>query len=47
MAAEIRDLVPLLLHSQTVEDLRTLAARYDRLADFLEAASRDPRRQAG
>jgi len=49
MAAEIRDLVPLLLHSQTAEDLRSLAARYERVADFLEASSSVPplRRQAG
>ena len=36
MAREIRDLVPLLVHSQAVEDLRLLAARYERLAHYLE-----------
>ena len=36
MAREIRDLIPLLVHSQAVADLRLLAARYDRLAHYLE-----------
>jgi len=36
MASELRDLIPLLLHSQAVADLRLLAARYDRLAHYLE-----------
>jgi hypothetical protein len=36
MASELRDLVPLLVHSQAVADLRLLAARYDRLAHYLE-----------
>jgi predicted Zn-ribbon and HTH transcriptional regulator len=35
MASEIRDLIPLLLHSQSVADLRVLADRYERLADYL------------
>jgi hypothetical protein len=35
MASEIRDLIPLLLHSQSVSDLRLLADRYDRLAHSL------------
>jgi hypothetical protein len=36
MAREIRDLIPLLLHAQAVEDLRLLADRYERLAHYLE-----------
>jgi hypothetical protein len=36
MASEIRDLIPLLLHSQSVADLRLLADRYDRLAHSLK-----------
>ena len=36
MASEIRDLIPLLLHSESVADLRSLADRYDRLAHSLE-----------
>jgi hypothetical protein len=36
MASELRDLIPLLIHSQAVADLRLLAARYDRLAHYLE-----------
>jgi hypothetical protein len=36
MASEIRDLMPLLVHSQAVADLRLLAARYERLAHCLE-----------
>ena len=35
MASEIRDLIPLLLHSESVADLRLLADRYDRLAHSL------------
>jgi hypothetical protein len=41
MASEIRELVPLLLHSQSVADLRSLAERYDRLAHSLK--ERTPR----
>jgi hypothetical protein len=37
MASEIRDLIPLLLHSESVAHLRSLADRYDRLARFLKA----------
>ncbi len=54
MASEIRDLIPLLIHPQTVADLRLLADRYERLAQYLEAVpDRLPdtpfeyRRQAG
>lgn len=36
MATEIRDLIPLLLHPQAVADLRLLADRYERLAEYLE-----------
>lgn len=36
MAREIRDLIPLLLHPKAVADLRLLAARYERLAHYLE-----------
>jgi hypothetical protein len=36
MASEIRDLIPLLVHSQAVADLRLLAVRYERLAHYLE-----------
>ena len=37
MASEIRDLIPLLLHVQSVADLRLLADRYERVAHDLEA----------
>jgi hypothetical protein len=54
MAREIRDLVPLLLHSQAVADLRLLADRYERLAQYFEVAPGtlpdtvlEHRRQAG
>jgi hypothetical protein len=49
MASEIRDLIPLLVHPQAIADLRLLAARYDKLAEYLEAALETPqlRRQAG
>jgi hypothetical protein len=36
MASEIRGLIPLLLHAQTVADLRLLADRYERLAHALQ-----------
>ncbi len=38
MASEIRDLIPLLIHPQAVADLRLLADRYERLAQYLELA---------
>ena len=44
MAQEIRSLVPLLKHPQAVAALRTLAPRYERLAEYLEVlpgATRD------
>ena len=39
MASEIRDLIPLVLHSETVADLRALAARYERLANYLKVGA--------
>jgi hypothetical protein len=39
MASEIRDLIPLLLHPRCVADLRLLADRYERLADYLEVST--------
>jgi hypothetical protein len=36
MASEIRDIIPSLLHSESVADLRLLADRYERVADYLE-----------
>lgn len=36
MASEVRDLIPLLLHSESIADLRLLADRYERLAHYLE-----------
>ncbi len=36
MASEIRDLIPLILHSESIADLRLLADRYERLAHSLE-----------
>ncbi len=54
MAREIRDLIPLLVHPHAIADLRLLADRYERLAQYLEVpAGRLPdthsefRRQAG
>ena len=54
MASEIRDLIPLLLHSESVADLRLLADRYERVAHYLEVvpgtlpgAPLEHRRQAG
>jgi hypothetical protein len=54
MASEVRDLIPLLLHAEAVADLRVLADRYERLADYLEMAPGtladtplEHRRQAG
>jgi hypothetical protein len=44
MASEIRDLIPLLVHPQAVADLRLLAARYEKLAEYLEAAPETPQR---
>jgi hypothetical protein len=49
MATEIRELIPLLVHPQAIADLRLLAARYEKLAEHLEATPETPwlRRQAG
>ena len=38
MATEIRDLIPLLIYPQAIADLRLLADRYARLAEYLEVA---------
>jgi hypothetical protein len=38
MASEVRDLVPLLIHPEAAADLRLLADRYERLAQYLEVA---------
>ena len=38
MARETRDLIPLLVHSQAVADLRLLTDRYEKLAHYLEVA---------
>jgi hypothetical protein len=38
MASEIRDVIPSLLRSETVADLRLLADRYERIAHYLEVA---------
>jgi hypothetical protein len=40
MADEIRSLVPLLIHPQAVADLRLLANRYERLAEYLQVLPR-------
>jgi hypothetical protein len=54
MASEIRDVIPSLLHSETVAELRLLADRYERIAHYLEVAPGtlpdtpfEHRRQAG
>lgn len=39
MASEIRDVIPLLIHPQAIADLRLLADRYEKLANYLEVAS--------
>jgi hypothetical protein len=38
MVCEIRELIPLLVHPQTIADLRLLADRYEQLAQYLEVA---------
>ena len=49
IATEIRTLFPMLKYPETREELRLLAAGYERLAKYLEAAPDTPllRRQAG
>jgi len=54
MAKEIRALAPKVKHRQALADLRLLADRYERLADYLEVAPGERpdapleyRRQAG
>ena len=42
MAQEIRDLIPLLIHPQAIADLRSVADRYERLAEYLEVAPNAP-----
>jgi hypothetical protein len=39
MAQEIRALIPNLKHSEAAEDLHVVAVRYEKLADYLEAAT--------
>ena len=39
MASEIRDLIPLLLHPESIADLRSLADRYERLAHYLRVGA--------
>ena len=39
MASEIRGLIPLVLHFESVADLRLLADRYERLAHYLEVVT--------
>jgi len=41
MATEIRDVIPLIVHPQAVADLRLLADRYERLAQYLDGAPVD------
>jgi len=49
VATEIRALFPRLKHPEALEEMRLLAARYEALAEYLEAAPDTPllRRQAG
>jgi hypothetical protein len=49
IATEIRTIFPILKHPETLEELRLLAARCERLAEYLEAAPATPllRRQGG
>jgi hypothetical protein len=54
MALEIRELIPSLLHPQVIKDLRLLADRYEKLAQYLESppgklpeTPLEHRRQAG
>lgn len=41
MASDIRALVPMLKHTEAAKDLCSLAARYERLAVYLETAIAD------
>jgi hypothetical protein len=49
IATEIRALFPMLKNPETREELRLLAARYERLAKYLKKAPATPllKRQAG
>jgi hypothetical protein len=41
MATEIRDVIPLIVHPQAAADLRLLADRYERLAQYLDGRRPD------
>lgn len=41
MATEIRDVIPLIVHPQAASDLRLLADRYERLAEYLDGRAPD------
>jgi hypothetical protein len=49
IATEFRALFPMLKYPEALEELRLLAARYETLAEYVEAAPDSPllRRQAG
>lgn len=49
VATEIRELFSVVKHPEAAAELRLLAARYQRLADYLEGVPESPllRRQAG
>jgi len=49
VATEIRELFSVVKHPEAAEELRLLAARYERLADYLEGVADTAllRRQAG
>lgn len=45
IATEIRALLPRLRYPETLEELRLLAAHYERFADYLEVASVTPQQR--
>ncbi len=49
VATEIRELFSVVKHPEAAQELRLLADRYERLADYLEEVTETPllRRQAG
>ena len=49
VATEIRELFSVVKHPEAAQELRLLADRYERLADYLEEVAETPllRRQAG
>lgn len=49
MATEIRELFCMIKHAEAAEELRLLADRYERLADYAQSVADSPllRRQAG